>query len=536
MKISRNDFAMQNTGIDYTCALWYQRFTHGVCKAQTVFVEYLFMHKTLIVADTLNLFTKTALEVISFDDYLANYPKKDEPKTRVINLCDTQKYLSRGYYCSLLAQARKHPVLPSLKTINDLSLQDSAAVAARLSLPPWFVWPADKILPAEIYVLFGQAKDQQFEKLAEYAFRHFPAPVLKIRVVLAQVNAPADSHATIGVMECQSCGFDLVPADLQEWALSTLQKFTSVQWRAQPAAKRARWDMAILTDPTEPNAPSDSKALKHFVKAAASVGIHAQIVSALRPDEVAQYDALFIRQTTAIDHTTYRLARSAEREGLVVIDDTQSILRCCNKVFLHDAFTYQNVPAPKSRLVADASSETCAGLVRELGLPLVLKLPESAFSLGVYKVEDAHSLEQKLTHMLEASALVLIQEYVYTDFDWRIGMLGGKPIYACKYFMARNHWQIYNHQEGAADSGDFVTMPTFEVPKPVLQAATKAARVVGEGLYGVDIKQAGDKVYVIEVNDNPSIDSGIEDAYLGKALYELIMQEFADRLEQRGRR
>jgi len=131
---------------------------------------------------------------------------------------------------------------------------------------------------------------------------------------------------------------------------------------------------------------------------------------------------------------------------------------------------------------------------------------------------------------------VLIQEYVYTDFDWRIGMLGGKPIYACKYFMARNHWQIYNHQEGAADSGDFVTMPTFEVPKPVLQAATKAARVVGEGLYGVDIKQAGDKVYVIEVNDNPSIDSGIEDAYLGKALYELIMQEFADRLEQRGRR
>jgi glutathione synthase/RimK-type ligase-like ATP-grasp enzyme len=78
-------------------------------------------------------------------------------------------------------------------------------------------------------------------------------------------------------------------------------------------------------------------------------------------------------------------------------------------------------------------------------------------------------------------------------------------------------------------------MPTFEVPKAVLQAATKAAKVVGNGLYGVDIKQAGNKVYVIEVNDNPSIDAGVEDKYLGKTLYELIMQEFADRLEQRGR-
>jgi glutathione synthase/RimK-type ligase-like ATP-grasp enzyme len=78
-------------------------------------------------------------------------------------------------------------------------------------------------------------------------------------------------------------------------------------------------------------------------------------------------------------------------------------------------------------------------------------------------------------------------------------------------------------------------MPTFEVPKPVLQAAIKAAKAVGDGLYGVDIKQVGNAVYVIEVNDNPSIDAGVEDKYLGKALYELIMQEFANRLEQRGR-
>ena len=497
--------------------------------------ELLFMHKTLIVADTFGLFADTSLDVISFDDYLANFPKKNEPKTRVINLCDTQKYLSKGYYCSLLAQARKHQVLPSLKTINDLYLSNETVTAARLSLPSWFVWPAAKAVPAEIYVLFGQAKDQQFTRLADYAYRHYPAPVLKIRIVLAAADSPDTAQVTVGVMECVSCGFDALPEALHDWAVGRLQDFTVTQWREQPQLKKARWDMAILTDPAEPNAPSDPKALKHFIKAAAKVGINAQLVTSPGPDELAHYDALFIRQTTAIDHPTYRLARSAEREGLVVIDDTQSIIRCCNKVFLHDAFNYQHVPAPKSRLVASACPAQCNNLIQELGLPLVLMLPESAFSLGVYKVEDAATLQQKLTEMLEASALVLVQEYIYTDFDWRIGMLGGKPIYACKYFMARDHWQIYHHKDGEADSGDFVTMPTFEVPKPVLQAAIKAARVVGTGLYGVDIKQRGDEVFVIEVNDNPSIDAGIEDAYLGSALYELIMQEFAERLERRGR-
>jgi glutathione synthase/RimK-type ligase-like ATP-grasp enzyme len=78
-------------------------------------------------------------------------------------------------------------------------------------------------------------------------------------------------------------------------------------------------------------------------------------------------------------------------------------------------------------------------------------------------------------------------------------------------------------------------MPTFEVPSKVLSAAVKACAVVGNGLYGVDIKQRGESVYVIEVNDNPSIDHGVETRYLGDELYMIVMSEFAARLEARGR-
>ncbi len=137
--------------------------------------------------------------------------------------------------------------------------------------------------------------------------------------------------------------------------------------------------------------------------------------------------------------------------------------------------------------------------------------------------------------MFTYSALVLAQEYLYTEFDWRVGVLNNRVIYACKYHMAKNHWQIYNHGAKRFLEGGWETLPTFEVPKMVLDAALKACSIIGRSLYGVDIKQNGDQVYVIEVNDNPNIDHDVEDRYLGNELYMLIMQEFANRLEQRGR-
>ena len=40
---------------------------------------------------------------------------------------------------------------------------------------------------------------------------------------------------------------------------------------------------------------------------------------------------------------------------------------------------------------------------------------------------------------------------------------------------------------------------------------------------------------MIEINDNPSIDAGVEDAVLGDALYDRVMGEFLKRLERRTR-
>ena len=193
------------------------------------------------------------------------------------------------------------------------------------------------------------------------------------------------------------------------------------------------------------------------------------------------------------------------------------------------------MPAPKTYILSKQDKVALQQAMEDIGFPIVLKIPDGAFSRGVFKVNHAEEFEARVTALFRQSALVLAQEFLYTDFDWRIGVLNHKPLYACRYYMAKDHWQIYNHGSGNGrfSSGGYETMPTYEVPKPVLDAALKATRPIGNSLYGVDIKQSGKRAMVIEVNDNPSIESGVEDQFLELQLYEQIMQEFINRIEAR---
>ncbi len=483
------------------------------------------MRTLIVVDDTALLSDEKQAGVISFSTYLHDYPKLNEPRTRVINLCESQRYLSKGYYCSLLAEARHHRVLPSVKTINALRNSEQADEGLQLiesTLPDGGV--VDPVKSCAI--LFGRCTEPALQGLATGLFQRFPAPLLKLDIA-PQAN---QWRVTLRQLSLQELN-----AEEREQFDAVLTVQTEAKWKQDRNDKKYRWEMAILVDPEEQVPPSNAGAIARFIKAAAKLGIHAQALSVHELLDINHYDALFIRETTAIDHHTYRLARRAEEQGLVVLDDPNSILRCCNKVFLHDAFNYQKVPSLKTQVLNEQDDRTLDALENDFGYPLVLKMPEGSFSKGVFKVKGRAELKSRLAELFQMSDLVLAQEYLFTDYDWRIGVLDGRAIYACRYYMARNHWQIYNHGSKRFFSGGFDCLPTFEVPKTVLDAALRASKVVGDGLYGVDIKMRDNRAYVLEVNDNPSLDYKIEDAYLGQELYMQIMAEFLRRLENRGR-
>jgi glutathione synthase/RimK-type ligase-like ATP-grasp enzyme len=101
--------------------------------------------------------------------------------------------------------------------------------------------------------------------------------------------------------------------------------------------------------------------------------------------------------------------------------------------------------------------------------------------------------------------------------------------------MARQHWQIIKRNQAGVKTcdGRVETIPVGEAPPGLLKAALKAANLIGDGLYGVDVKQCDRKYYIIEINDNPNIDAGFEDLVLGETLYLEIMRVFLQRIERR---
>jgi len=73
-----------------------------------------------------------------------------------------------------------------------------------------------------------------------------------------------------------------------------------------------------------------------------------------------------------------------------------------------------------------------------------------------------------------------------------------------------------------------------DAPREAVRVAVRAARLIGDGLYGVDVKEYAGRFLVMEVNDNPNIESGCEDAVIGDRMYRAVMSWFRRRLDARG--
>jgi glutathione synthase/RimK-type ligase-like ATP-grasp enzyme len=52
-----------------------------------------------------------------------------------------------------------------------------------------------------------------------------------------------------------------------------------------------------------------------------------------------------------------------------------------------------------------------------------------------------------------------------------------------------------------------------DVPPEIIKVGIDAANAIGNGLYGVDLKNTNGSTCVIEVNDNPSLESGEDEFY-----------------------
>src|SRR5688500_17183611 len=119
------------------------------------------------------------VEVITPSRYISGDAYTDTKGVKVINLCKSYHYQSIGYYVSLLAEARKHKVLPGISTIQDLrfpsilreDFQDFDDLIQS-------VFKAEKSDRVEFDIYFGITQEESLNKLARQLFQYVQAPCL----------------------------------------------------------------------------------------------------------------------------------------------------------------------------------------------------------------------------------------------------------------------------------------------------------------------------------------------------------------------
>jgi glutathione synthase/RimK-type ligase-like ATP-grasp enzyme len=438
---------------------------------------------------------------------------------KVLNLCKSYQYQSLGYYVSLLAQARKHQVLPDVSTIQDFRfpsiLREDSQDFDNLIQSSFKNEKSEKV---EFNIYFGITQAENLVKLANQLFKYIQAPSLR---------ATFSKRTKWVLQSIKPISLNEVPDDDRSLLGMALEKFLERKRNVKPEKKK--YDLAILVDPSDQYPPSDEKAIQKFLKAADQAGFYSELITKDDIDQLIQFDALFIRETTYVNHHTFKFAKKAQSLGLAVIDDPDSILKCTNKVYLFELLNTNKVPTPMSYVI---SKENFKSLPDRMPYPFILKQPDGAFSKGVFKIENEKEFKEATTTMFQKSELLIAQEYLPTPFDWRVGIIDQQALYVCKYFMASEHWQIVNWDaHESTREGLTECIPVDQAPPGLIKTAIKATSLIGKSLYGVDMKERDGKFYVIEINDNPNIDAGIEDKILKDKLYSIIMEVFLNKIK-----
>jgi glutathione synthase/RimK-type ligase-like ATP-grasp enzyme len=256
--------------------------------------------------------------------------------------------------------------------------------------------------------------------------------------------------------------------------------------------------------------------LLKFRDAAEELGHDVYIMFPPDIHKIPRFNAVLIRSTTDPLNETYVVAKMAEMNGIPVIDDSNSIQICADKINMYSHLMKNGVPMPKTIFVDknQINSEFTKHIFKELGSPLIIKEPSTAFSLRVEKVDTEEEFLKVAHRYLKLTDKFVVQEFLKSEYDWRIGVLRGKLLYASKYIIPAKTFKIMDVVDGQHVFCKVISTRPEDIPPEVVRVGILAGNAIGDGLYGVDLKETADgTVKVIEVNDNPSLEGGEDKVY-----------------------
>ena len=218
------------------------------------------------------------------------------------------------------------------------------------------------------------------------------------------------------------------------------------------------------------------------------------------------------------------LLSQLEKAGVSCINSRTSVSICTDKYRTYLRLADYGLTQPHTVLIPNKDGVQTAIENLDRKYPIIMKTLRGSKGVGVIFVESERSLESIVQLIFKESkdAELLIQEYIKTDFDIRVLVLGGKVLASMQRDVIKKDFRS-NFSRGGK-------VKEFKLTEMEIEQCLLASKAVDGHYTAVDFIPSKDREknppYIIEVNSSPGTE-GIEEA-TGKNLIKEVLQHFEE--------
>ncbi|EQD42405.1 alpha-L-glutamate ligase, RimK family, partial [mine drainage metagenome] len=223
-----------------------------------------------------------------------------------------------------------------------------------------------------------------------------------------------------------------------------------------------------------------------------------------RGRDIRGIDGILPRIGTSITGYGTSVLRQFEILQVTVQNSSDAILRTRNKLHMLQRLAASGIPVPQTGM-AFAPEDNPALLRLFPPPPLIIKLIEGSQGLGVVLAENPEAAESVTETLRTLMAHFLVQHYVTESRgrDRRLFVMGTEVVASMERTNRNGGFRANLHRGGHARS--------IRPSRVEIDLATRAVRVLGLDVAGVDLLETETGPVVLEVNAAPGLE-GIEQA------------------------
>ncbi len=263
-----------------------------------------------------------------------------------------------------------------------------------------------------------------------------------------------------------------------------------------------------------------AKARGHEVRVVDTLRCYMNIASArptihYRGEQLEAFDAVIPRIGASVTFYGTAVLRQFEMIGTFPLNESVAVTRSRDKLRSLQLLSRRGIGMPVTGF-ARAPDDINDVIEMVGGAPLVVKLLEGTQGIGVVLCETKKAAESVLEAFMGLNVSIMVQEYIKEagGADIRCFVVGDKVVASIKRQALPGEFRSNLHRGGSAE--------VVKITPQERAVATRAARIMGLNVAGVDILRSNHGPLVMEVNSSPGLE-GIEGA-TGKDVADLIIE------------